>query len=87
MRLPSSSSETSPYRWLLLAVLLSVVLVQIVAMVSVARSQVQRAELRDAEERAGRTASSAAAPNLYSASRPAPGDARGLMQVSHVAAR
>jgi len=87
MRLSSPPSEMSPYRWLLLAVLLAVVLVQVVAMASVARSQVQKAELREAAERAGTVANTAAAPNLYSASRTAPADARGLMQVGYASAR
>ncbi|WP_140842947.1 hypothetical protein [Variovorax guangxiensis] len=87
MRFPSSTSDTSPYRWLLLAVLLSVVLVQIVAMVSVAQSQVQKAELREAAERAGQVANAGAAPNLYAASRSSRADARGLMQVGYAAAR
>jgi len=87
MRLPASPSETSPYRWLLLAVLLSIVLVQIVAMVSVARSQVQKAQLREAAERAGQVASAAPAPNLYTASRTVSADSRGLMQVGYASAR
>ena len=54
----SEVREMSPYKMLLLAVLLVVVLAQSAAMAMLARSQVQKAQQREAEERSQRTAAS-----------------------------
>jgi len=74
MHIPKSYREMTPYRWLLLAVLLSIVLAQVAAMAMLARSQVQKAELRDAMERSASLARSAPTTprSVQATARPAP---------------